>query len=279
MSSFFLHLAQRTLGQVELIRPLAPSRYAAAAPSGMPGETLSEHQVRLDTLDDQTTAAPRVSPGEGLRDMESPTPPTVTTSAIHPAPRATEEPGTLHEDQEPEVELADSGTPSSESIAATPVPRHPGDTSTDRSSAGPGGSHPISRQTAAEASVPARAPDSLQGHPAHRPARSDTGIGMLEPDGTIAPADVPLHPLRPRVEAGTLARETTPDQDSRPAPTPRTRTDPVAQKPASEPVIEVHIGRIEVHAARQPVPADPAGPQLPGLSLADYLGRRNGGRR
>ncbi|HEX4963268.1 MAG TPA: hypothetical protein VF173_20730 [Thermoanaerobaculia bacterium] len=47
----------------------------------------------------------------------------------------------------------------------------------------------------------------------------------------------------------------------------------------SEPVVQVHIGRIDVRAAQPPAPQRrPARPSGPRLSLEDYLKRREGRR-
>lgn len=64
-----------------------------------------------------------------------------------------------------------------------------------------------------------------------------------------------------------------------PTPLPERRT---GAPQADAPTVEVHIGRIEVQAAKaSPTPParEPPGPRRPALSLDDYLRRRSGGPR
>jgi hypothetical protein len=99
---------------------------------------------------------------------------------------------------------------------------------------------------------------------------------------TAAAAAAAARVVDTRVVERTVApRGRTVVQGDAPAPTPRVRrraAEPLAAEPEQEPVVHVHIGRIEVRA-----PAAPARPRAPRsreplLSLADYLAQTSARR-
>jgi hypothetical protein len=67
-----------------------------------------------------------------------------------------------------------------------------------------------------------------------------------------------------------------------PPPQRTERGQAAAIPPASPPIIEVTIGRVEVRAVHPPAPVarpKPIAPAAPRLSLEEYLRNQNGGRR
>jgi hypothetical protein len=143
------------------------------------------------------------------------------------------------------------------------------------------------------ASAPSRAQQRRPSEPAHAPqALSVAPAPRPEPPQLARPAADPAWP-RPRPHS-VPAREPRPPPAAptprqvavRPEPVRPTRARPVpASVPRSAPQVEpvrVTIGRVEVRAVAAPAPAAPPARRpadaRPGLSLQDYLSRREAGR-
>lgn len=104
--------------------------------------------------------------------------------------------------------------------------------------------------------------------------RSDTGPAQRR--------QTPALPALPRVQPGAAppVRATPAAPALRPAPS--IAQVPLAPQPTSEPVIEIHIGRLEVRGRPSPEVAPPQAAREPALRddrLAGYLGRRTRGAR
>jgi hypothetical protein len=279
MSNFFLRLAQRTLGKGDAVRPLVPSRYANVAPDTVPEEIVSDGGMANDMSDRQRASAPAAVRGDD---------PVHAGEKMLPraAPASAKSPATADTDGLPR--RPDHGT-AAEPISLTgqvavandvePRPQRP-----TRAPVAPSVGPPHARPTGRPVSTddagrePSRADAERHRLPGHEQAQDtgETGTGIQA--APIGLARRSRHVPHGHVETGILPAPM-PDEDRQPARARHDRADSAPRAPAGDPVIEVHIGRIEVYAAQPPAPAGSEAPTSPRLSLADYLEMRDGGRR
>lgn len=286
MSNFFVRLAQRTLGQHEPVRPLTPSRHADPVPRGAPGEIINERLVPPGASDYRSTPAATAPAIDRMPDAES-APAMTATPVQRPAPAAADHRGRKHRLDHPAA-TEPSSLASPPSAPSSPTSSRSANADAKSVSAPadvtapsaiqprPQGPH---RQAPTDMPAPPRAPAELS-VPGPMRSRLPPGIEVepidpTEPDASTRPL---RHALRARLETGILPAST-PDENPDPVRARHDGTNPSPPAAVADPVIEVHIGRIEVHAAPQPATAPVEGPRKPGLSLADYLEMRNGGGR
>lgn len=273
MSNFFVRLARRTLGQHDPVRPLTPSRYADPAPGEAPEEIVNERPVLPRAPEDRATPTATAPTVDRVPDAAS-SPAMAATPVQRSAPAADyrgaqqrlgrpapTEPASATKHAEPVSTSAREANVAAARSAIRPRPERPRPQATTDTSAPP--------HAPAEPSDP---------RPLRRPAPSDREVQPVDRREPVASTRPPQRPLRARVDTETLAAST-PDENPGPARARRDVTNPPPPAAAAESVIEVHIGRIEVHASAPAAAAPVDGPSTPGLSLADYLEMRNGGRR
>jgi hypothetical protein len=268
MSDFLRDLVGRTLGVRDVLRP-------------RPGSALE----RSDASRPRSSREPRAL--ERVDDAVTPTPRSETRERrSQPVPASPRDPA-------PEPVAGRSSEP-----AATTIPIvHPAEPVAAAAARAPRPTplEPRTRQTA-EPDVrepPRRGPEGMPEPPTEVVTAAPPAASARATPRVAEPPE-PAEPAKPtaavtaarvvdtRVVERTVApRERTVAQGDAPAPTPRVRrraAEPPAAEREQEPVVHVHIGRIEVRA-----PAAPARPQAPRsreplLSLADYLARTSARR-
>jgi hypothetical protein len=118
--------------------------------------------------------------------------------------------------------------------------------------------------------------ETVSTHPSGSRGDTDPEPPPARPPGETAPArgDAGTGPVQ--VEPRTLHL----DREVRRATTEKARQNLEQDSGAAEPVVHVHIGRIEVRAPARSEPARRAPrPREPLLSLGEYLRQTAGGRR
>jgi hypothetical protein len=273
MSNFFVRLAQRTLGQHDPVRPLTRSRYADPVLGEAPEEVVKERPVLPGAPEDPATPTATAPTADRKPDAAS-SPAMAATPVQRPAPAAAGR-GARHRLDRPAPTEPASATKHTEAVSTSAKVAN---VAAERSAIQPRPKRPrpqASTDTSAPPLAPAEPPDPRR---IRRRTPSDIEVQPVDSSGPDTSTRPPQHPLRTRVDTKTLAAST-PNENPGPARARREGTNPSSSTAVAESVIEVHIGRIEVHASEPSAAAPVVGPNTPGLSLADYLEMRNGGRR
>jgi hypothetical protein len=277
MSDFLTRLAQRQLGQIATIKPRAPELYAPVA-----GETAfrdiglgSEHQPATE-VDQETIAMTRESSARvPIKD------PAVATDSSTGVPSMRHQPlGHDHQQRvdrpiQTEVKLGDENTPRTNNSRQFPVEnsrQFPVEVSTLVSQKLSVEYRPIDLSSEAQPELPANEPSPMEKR------------RLVAEEKTPSPMQH-LLPVRPllveRKESDRVAAPQALYGLREPAAMPR-RATLVRERTmdASEPPVQVTIGRIEVTALTAVVPPKrvPAA-RKPSMSLDDYLARRQRSER
>ena len=264
MSDFLTRLAQRQLGQIATIEPRVPELYAPVA-----GETAfrdiglgSEHQPATE-VDQETIAMTRKSSARvPIKD------PAVATDSSTGVPPMRHQP-LSHDHQQRvdrplqiEVESGDENTPRTNNNRQFPV-----EISTLVSQKLSVEHRPIDLSSEAQPELPASEPSPIEKRRFVAEEKTPSPVQHL----------LPVRPLLvERKESDRVAAPQALYGLREPAAMPR-RATLIRERTmdASEPPVQVTIGRIEVTAATAPAPPKRASlPRKPTMSLDDYLARR-----
>lgn len=279
MSDFFYRLAQRALGQAEVIQPLIPSHHASTQPDAPFEEVVEEIPVAPHTA--EPAASPPAAPNESTpRGPAEPREPDGAASLKADLPVGPE--ATVQRSRARAAGIEDGGEAQGRQAPTTVLGTPPGPVETRMVR-----SHDVTAMRLVEAIRPAGHADAAVPVTSPRVTHADAPAGdtatgdstaVHAPQQTRSVLDderrqAPIRPDMPEVLFDRPGREPR-HRDSRRQP-----AEPAFSAPPAESVIEVHIGRIEVHAAAEQPTAASEGPRQPAMSLADYLDLRNGGRR
>jgi hypothetical protein len=267
MSDFLTRLAQRQLGQIATIEPRVPELYAPVA-----DETAfrdiglgSEHQPATEV--DQETSAMTWSARVPIKD------PAVATDSSTGVPSMRHQPlGHDHQQRvdrplQIEVKSSDENTPRTNNNRQFPV-----EVSTLVSQKLSVEHRPIDLSSEAQPELPANEPSPMEKRQFVGEEKTPSPVQHL----------LPVRPLLvERKESDRVAAPQALYGLREPAAMPRRAT--LVRKrtiDASEPPVQVTIGRIEVTAATAPAPPKRASlPRKPTMSLDDYLARRQRSER
>lgn len=273
MTDFLRALVGRTLGVDDAVRPRLASTFEPGAIAPSPAELLE-----VEAATEALPPAPTVRRSAAAVRQEA-TPPPPETPPVELPPRPSSAAGPITRRQRVEEGAATAAAPAaprSASLTAVPVAGAP-----ERRSAEPS-ARPAAADPSPSPREPARAPVRATGS-----ARSPRAAPPSEAPATPQAA-APAAPHARVVETHVVERGGGDPRQTAQLPVragwrPRASAEETAagalSRESAEPIVHVHIGRIEVRAPAAPERRRAPRPREPRLSLDDYLAQTRQGRR